>query len=96
MQVRCCLDLDDQLSVHDHIESLLANLVTFVHHGRPNFARDLMPAGDKLSMQADDINAFEKPEAERVVHVVKRPNRGMSQTLLNELMSGHQPTFVDA
>lgn len=96
MQVRSRLNLDYQLSIHDHIKSLLANLFTLIEHRCPDFTSDLVAATDELTMQADDINAFEETEAERVIHVEERTNRRVSETLLDQFVTGHRPIFVGA
>jgi len=65
------LDFNYDFLVDDLIEAVQTSLFSFVVNVHRNFTTNSVPSAGQLPLERVHINAFEKPEAEGVVHLVK-------------------------
>jgi len=73
------LDLDHDAIVDDHVESLLAKLTALVHHSDPNFASDLVPSRQQLTLESLEVKVLEEAVSERVVNLEERTDDRIDQ-----------------
>jgi hypothetical protein len=81
--------LHDKLLVHDHVQTLFRELVTFVKDSHGDLTRDAMLTRDKLPFQSHHVNVLEKSKTEGVVNIKERPNHRMGEPLLKEVDPCH-------
>ena len=55
MEIECGFDLDNHLSIDDHIESLTAQLPTFVGDWNADLSRDFVASGYQLLFQSQHV-----------------------------------------
>ena len=79
MQVVGGLDLDHDAIVDDHVESLLTKLPALVHHSDPNFASDLVPSRQQLTLESLEVKVLEEAVSERVVDLEERTDDRIDQ-----------------
>src|SRR5215210_5196582 len=83
VQLERGLGLDEYALVDDHVDALSRNLITLVEHGHVDLSTDSMALDSQVPLERRHVYLLEKPEAERVVHVVERADDRMSQLRLD-------------
>ena len=73
------LDLDHDAIVDDHVESLLTKLPALVHHSDPNFASDLVPSRQQLTLESLEVKVLEETVSKRVVNLKEGPDDRVDQ-----------------
>ena len=79
LQIVGGLDLDHDAIVDDHVESLLTKLPALVHHSDPNFASDLVPSRQQLTLESLEVKVLEEAVSERVVNLEERTDDRIDQ-----------------
>ena len=73
------LDLDHDAIVDDHIETLLAELLTFVHHRDPDLASHFVRSRQQLALESLEVKVLEEAVSERVVDLEERTDDRIDQ-----------------
>ena len=89
VELECRFGFDDELLVHDHIDSLNAEDMFLVSHVDIDLSRHSMTAGEQLTFERHHVDVLEKAEAKGVINLEVRPNDGSRKPLFNQLKSGH-------
>jgi len=89
LQVVGGLDLDYDAIVNDHVETLLAKLLPFVHHSHPDLASHLVPSRQQLALESLEVKVLEEAISERVVNLEERTDDGVDQVFENLGRSAH-------
>ena len=85
------LDLDHDAIVDDHIETLLAELLTFVHHRDPDLASHFVRSRQQLALESLEVKVLEEAISKGVVNLEKRADYRVNQLFDAEWRSAHPP-----
>src|SRR5688572_15016826 len=89
MQLGGGLDLDDDGVVHDHVESLPADLHSLVADGALYLEIHHMPTAPQFYSQRADIDLLEEAESEVVVDLEEPPDHRVRKSFKEELALRH-------
>ena len=88
--------LNNESFVHNQVESLGAQFLSFVKDINRYFSRDPVPSLQKLPLQCHDVEPLKKPKSEVVVNLVKGSNHRMSEFTFVEFNARHKQNKVRA
>jgi hypothetical protein len=94
VQLAAGLSLYDQFLVHDHVQSLLRELMPLVKHGYGDLPRHSMFALYKLPLQSHNVDVLEESKTECVVNLEERPDHRVSESCFKELAMRHPLKMV--
>jgi hypothetical protein len=80
---------DDEDIVNDHIQSLWAELFTFVHDSYSHLSRDAVTTRSELALECGEIKLFEVAEAENILYFEERADDAIGQFFVKQLMFRH-------
>src|SRR2546430_1497124 len=73
----CCLELDNHLIIHEHVDSLPRDAVILVEHTYLDLARHSVPASNQLTFKSDSVHRLAKSITKRVIDFVKAADDGL-------------------
>jgi hypothetical protein len=85
----CGFDLYDKFLVHDHVQALFRELVTFVSHSHTDLARDMMLARDEFPLQSHHVDVLKESKTERIVNIKECPDHRTSEPLFKQFAACH-------
>src|SRR5688572_10374976 len=94
MEFASGLRLYDEAIVDHHVEPLADQGLSLVADDHAHFPTDPVTSRAQLPLEPHDVDVLEKPEAERVVHLVECTNDRPGQFLVDEMLASHATRYL--